>query len=412
MTRHERALALALALIVLAAGAGYALILGDQLRFLPDERDYIELARNIVAGKGFSIDGYAPTAFRPPGYAFYLLLPAWLGAGSSGLDIFGARLLNFLALSVSVVLAGLIAARVAGPRAAPLAMLGTAGYPLVFFSAGTLYPQILGGTLLLLLVGLLFLRQPGPSVAALGGVLAGFLVLTIPACAAAIAVVSLGLWLRMRSAAVLLAFALCAGVVVGAWSLRNWLVFDRFVFVSSNSGLNLLLGNSENTTPTNGVTADISRYVSAAAGMDEIAQDAYYRDQALRWIGANPQAALSLYLRKVAAFFHFRNELQTATESSALRDMTVAASYYPLLFIVLTGLLFHRRKISGVEWLCVALYIAGAFSTAVFFSRIRFRLPYDHLLIVLAAVMLARWLDRWGVIDALRSRLPWPQRGA
>jgi hypothetical protein len=395
-----RALALAVALIVLAAGAGYALQLGDQLRFLPDESDYIALARNIVAGKGFSIDGRAPTAFRPPGYAFFLVLPVWLG-----IDIIGARLFNFLALAASVVLAGLIAARISGPRAAALAMIGTAGFPLFFFGAGALYPQILGGAVLLALLGLLFLRRPGMPSAATAGGLAGFLVLTIPAFAVPIAVLAIALWLRLRNVVVLLTFVFCTGVVVGGWSLRNWLVFERVVFVSSNSGLNLLLGNSENTTPINGVTADISRYVEAAAGMDELAQDAYYRDQALRWISAHPQAALSLYVRKVGAFFHYRNELQTATESSSLRDVIVAVSYYPPLLIVLAGLFVHRRQITGVEWLCVALYVAGALSTAVFFSRIRFRLPYDHLLIVLAAAMLARWLDRWGVIDVVQSRL-------
>jgi hypothetical protein len=400
-------MALAIALIVLVTGAGYALVLGEQLRFLPDESDYIALARNIVAGKGFSIDGRAPTAFRPPGYAFFLVLPVWLG-----IDIVGARLFNFFALAASVVLAGLIAARISGPRAAALAMIGTAGFPLFFFSAGTLYPQTLGGALLLILIGLLFLRRPGMVAVAASGGLAGFLVLTIPAFAAPITVLAIGLGMRLRNAVAVLVFILCSGSVIGGWSLRNWFVFDRFVFVSSNSGLNLLLGNSENTTPTNGVTADISRYVGAAAGLDELAQDAYYRDQALRWISAHPQAAFSLYVRKAGAFFHYRNELQTAAESSSLRDLIVAASYYPLLLIVLAGLVVHRRRITGIEWLCVALYVAGALSTAVFFSRIRFRLPYDHLLIVLAAAMVARWLDRWGVVEGLRSRLPRRQPSA
>ena len=48
--------------------------------------------------------------------------------------------------------------------------------------------------------------------------------------------------------------------VIGLWSIRNYYVFNSFVFVSTNGGFNLLLGNSKNTEPNLGVNTDISQY--------------------------------------------------------------------------------------------------------------------------------------------------------
>ena len=49
-------------------------------------------------------------------------------------------------------------------------------------------------------------------------------------------------------------------------------------------------------------------------------------------------------------------------------------------------LLYKWSKPTSFEVLLRVLYTASALSGALFFTRIRFRIPYDYLLIMMAAV--------------------------
>jgi len=44
--------------------------------------------------------------------------------------------------------------------------------------------------------------------------------------------------------------------------------------------------------------------------------------------------------------------------------------------------------LAALEWLCVGLYLINPFLDAVATTRIRYRLPFDALLVVVAAVCL------------------------
>jgi hypothetical protein len=56
--------------------------------------------------------------------------------------------------------------------------------------------------------------------------------------------------------------------------------------------------------------------------------------------------------------------------------------------------LFSRRRlpITKFDLLLVGLYLLSGLSYAIFFTRIRFRLPFDYLLILLAAPFLGKIL--------------------
>jgi hypothetical protein len=180
-------------------------------------------------------------------------------------------------------------------------------------------------------------------------------------------------------------------LLVGGWQLRNYRAFDHFVFVSTNSGINLLLGNSENTTADSGTNADVRHYREEAAGLSEVERDRFFRDSALEWIAQNPGDALELYVRKWLHYFGYRDQLATESESSGARDLLMLASYGPLFLCLLFRLLLIRRfPLGRVEGLLIALFVLNAFFMAIFFTRIRFRIPMDHLLVVVAAAFVAR----------------------
>ncbi len=49
-----------------------------------------------------------------------------------------------------------------------------------------------------------------------------------------------------------------------------------------------------------------------------------------------------------------------------------------------------KLKVGRFEGLLIMLYFAGAFIHAIFYTRIRYRLPFDFLLIMVAAMFLGR----------------------
>jgi hypothetical protein len=393
--------------VTLLAGAIYAASLGDNLRYL-DERDYVAIARNLAAGRGYTIDGTTPIAYRAPGYPLVLAVPTALG-----LDVAGLRLVNFATLAGALWLLQRLLRREGFALAALLAPPLVLGYPVIFYTAGTLYPQTLAMTLLLLAVLLATDRARPWRGAALGGLAFGYAILVVPTFALKLPFFALATTLyRCRAWPGLRAFwralgppALLCAVALALlipWTARNAVALGSFVPLTTNSGYNFLLGNSENTRPNAGVNIDISRYEQAAAPLSEVARDAYFRDAARDWILAHPGRALVLYAEKALNYFNYRNDLYVADEASRRNDLLLLLTYRSLLALFALRLLLARRvPLSALESLCVGLYLVNPFLDAIATTRIRYRLPFDALLIVVAATCLeVLWRHRRGARDA------------
>lgn len=146
-------------------------------------------------------------------------------------------------------------------------------YPVEFYTATTLYPQTFGAFLLVTIMLLLFGKDVfSAKRTMIAGLVAGILVLAIPSFLLALPLVLVcmliinkdGIGVLSKHCLILLG---CTVLVVAPWTLRNAHVFNAFIPLSTNSGINLLLGNSENTEPNMGMNVDVSRYVEDAKGM-------------------------------------------------------------------------------------------------------------------------------------------------
>ena len=102
-----------------------------------------------------------------------------------------------------------------------------------------------------------------------------------------------------------------------------------------------------------------------------------------------------MYFLKLLNFFNFRNELVTQSEGSSLQDILMLVTYAPLLLILsLRLLMLSVYKPVPSEVLLILIYLGSAFTNALFFTRIRFRIPSDFLLIVIAALFVEKVLSR------------------
>ena len=161
---------------------------------------------------------------------------------------------------------------------------------------------------------------------------------------------------------------------------------------------------SEKTTPNAGVNVDISPYVHAAAGMNEVEQNRYFQREAVAFVRKDPGRAARLYGQKFLNYFNYRNELATTAEASKWKDLTVLFTYGALLTLVVMRLFRARRMpLRRQEVFTLTLYVLNGIFAAVFFTRIRFRLPFDILLILVVAGFLGRLIERRGLSETRRT---------
>jgi hypothetical protein len=373
-------------LLVIVAGTFYSFYLGNQLRFLPDESDYYVLATNLLNHHFYSLDGVLPTAYRPPGYPLLITVFTFLGA-----QVIHLRIINFILLALCLVVMNVILKNKSTPIAASIGILIVLFYPVIFYTAGQLYPQTLATLLFLLSILLVTRRERTWWSNILAGVALGYLVLTVPIFFFSIFVIGGWIWYfeRLEGIKGFVISTLIAILIIGLWSFRNFSLFNTWFFVSTNSGENLLLGNSENTQPNIGQLANINKYRKESANMSEVERDQYFRTEAIHYIQTHPEQSVKMYLLKLLNYFNFRNELVTKAEESPIKDIIMFLTYVPLLLIFILRLIMGKsEKISPFEWLLVILYFSSAMVSAIFFSRIRFRLPFDFVLIMLVAIFL------------------------
>ncbi len=363
----------------------YCIWSGNQINW-PDESEYIGIAKRLVAGLGFTNGKLELSALRPPGYPFYLSLIYHIHA-----SVLLAKITNVVALTATAWIISLIVKSITplGQVFAPLLVLA---YPLFIYLTGMLVPQILGSFLFVLVVYWLIQYPKSILYAALTGATLGALILTIPTFALIFICLIVLLFIinsttGFYSKKFILFFFVATVLVVGPWIVRSSLLFDKFVFISTNSGINLLYGNSEHTEYDTGVV-DVSKY-SNITGMNEAEVDSYYKKAAIDWVKNNPGDAAILYLKKVANNFNYKNKLGTVSESSTLKNTILFITYYPLLVTALIRcLLWRKYAFSWPEVLMYALYFGSAFISAIVYTRIRYRIPFDFLLIAMVSIFI------------------------
>lgn len=379
--------------LILISGLIYSFYLGDQLRY-SDEHEYLNIAKNLLSIGKYSLDGVKPTAYRAPGLPFLIYFGLFLG---TNIEII--RFFNFMALAGSCLFLYLISKRLNYPIAGGIAALLVIFYPVLFYTAGTLFPQTIGSFLLLasLFFWFNFKEQNISHSSIIAGLLFGLLVLTIPAFLMywiVMAIMPLFLSLKYKWKRMLL-FTLSSLMVVGLWTARNYIVFNSFIPVSTNSGINLLLGNSKNTKANSGVNVDISEYKPLNRNINEVELDKYYRSMAFKWIFTHKLEAAKLYFKKVANYFNYKNNLATRKEASSFKNIVMLLTYGTLLTLFIVRIaLFKIYNFEKIEYYIIGFYFLSAFFSALFFTRIRFRLPFDVLLILINSIFIIKLLTR------------------
>lgn len=236
------ALALALRLGYIAATPGYQAI--------DDAHNYDVHARSIAAGHGFALIGSGPsgeTAFRPPGYP-YLLAGVYSLSGveraKTSTRLLAGRVANAIVGTVIVALIGLLSAQLFDRRVALVAMaLGAVYLPLILVGGSLMSEPLFAALLLGALAAAVQHRRSAHRCrwALIAGALGGLAILTRANAAILLAPLVVAVWdtrprwswRALAPPAVLVAVALGT---VAPWTIRNAVVLDSFVPVSTQLG--------------------------------------------------------------------------------------------------------------------------------------------------------------------------------
>jgi hypothetical protein len=399
---------------------------------------YFARALNIVR-LGVVGVGKTPNALFPPGYSF-LMVPAALALGDSQWVFFLTNIAILVGTSVAV---RFLLQKTDMPK-------GQANFvSLLLF----LYPNRLLSTLLpfsdipfslVYLSAFLFMvlstfhpeRKTFPLFA---GLLAGVAGLIRATGVPLILPLVLGIWvdrlplhspapresslfLRSRNTALLLAGALA---LLMPWSIRNLVVFGKFIPVSSNLGYNLAIGNNPNAyIAHNGYIDSLARdpgewkRFGGESAWNDAQVDSFLFRKGIEYIQQHPGSFLVRGCGKVLhtlasdastfgmheTYGNLRTLVYGITRDLHLGPSATAVSYamyatgYRVLFVLnntiyylslalmLLMMIRHWRRWSGPELAYIAVFVITCALPFVLFGNSRFKEPIPSLTLVLVAL--------------------------
>jgi hypothetical protein len=393
----------AAAIAGLAARLAFGLLYWTHEPLTRDELEYLSLARSLAAGHGFVYDevlrfgSFVPFG-RAPGYPAFIAL---VGAGSHVATSVPAALKIAQACvgAIGVWLAGVVAHRLAGARAARAAAALAAVYPPLVWIAGYAWSEALFWPVGLLVAWLFdrALARPRASDAIACGLAIGAGLLIRPGLLLFLPIAGLYLLMRRRLVT-LIALGLGTALVVVPWTVRNYVQHGRLMIVASDGGVTFWTGNHPlasgdgDMAANTAIKRDNIRLRAEHPGLTEEQLEPIYYREAFAWIAAHPVAWLGLEARK--AFYLIVPIGPSYTLHSTRYLAASVVSYGVVLVLAIAGAASLRgrlRRTPGV-WLLAA---SAVLTCLVFFSQERFRIPIiDPALVVLGGAGLAALADR------------------
>jgi len=371
------------------------------LAALPDQREYLDAARSLLAGDGLAFGdprfGGGPVrAFRAPGY------PLFVAAGGAVPGV--VRAAQALLDTSTVLAAILIARRWLPPWTALLAGATVAADPLLVAFCGLLLSETLFTAMLAWGVAMLAHGASPLAPAARrrarwlwwGG--AALLCASVHVRPSAVALpivvgvaaawAGVGSRRGVRRFPLVTVLALLVGLTLLPWAVRNRAVLGRWVWTTTNAGFTLYDGLNPDAPAADWRSRGGSDQRWAAGlpllgGLGEVERSDYLSSLAWAWAREHPGAAVGLVPYKVLRTW---SPVPLSAEyGSRPTDVAVAAAHgVPLLVLAIVGLL--RRSLPGrAKLLLIAPAVLFTLAHAATVGSLRYRLPLHPLLAVVAA---------------------------
>ena len=331
------------------------------------------------------------TAFRAPGYPFFLAAIYTI----FGHHFLAVRMIQCLLDAITIIFIFFIARLIFDHRAATLSALIFAVYRLFIYTASTFFPTTVFIFLLSIIMFLLLSIEQKRTILkmVLSGVILGLAVLTVPTVLVfvpfALSWILFGLG-NLNSKTVLSCFIIFLSIVLALfpWLLRKYKIYRKPFVIATNGGYNFWMGNNQWADESSGNTIQRSGYLLKKlnqAGSDTEKESIYYQD-AFEFIKKHPKRLVTLTLQKTLNLWRLYLMPDTGYKTKALLSkMLGAASFGPMSFLAIWGILLSWRQKKKYSVLFMLLFFSFTMMYSLFITKVRLRLPLDPYLIILAS---------------------------
>ena len=376
---------------------------GQTFLIAGDAEGYWDLAEDIAAAREYAVHDPPRRALRMPGFPALLAIPIALFTS----PMLPARLMLAAVGTIACGLVWCLAQTLADAKTANLAAALTAISPVMIgFSPVILSETTFAACLVASLIGMASWakadrnssadhRTPSPRFSVLIGLFIGLLI--------AVACSMRPSWLLAgplfgiaaiatsanKGSALLLAVCVLIGLV-GAllpWGLRNQRVSGHFTLTTLWMGPSLYDGLNPQATGASDMEF-FDRDDLRSQGWSEYDVDRHYRREALSFVRQNPARTLELAIFKLGRFF--KPWPNAAQFEGPIPKLMVAPFFVVVTLFALRGWWATRHDFW--VWALTAgplLYFAALHT--VFVGSLRYRLPAEYSLTVLAAIGWTSW---------------------
>ena len=365
----------------------------ESLDKLPDQREYLVLARNLLHGQGLKfVDerfGDEVLAFRVPGY------PLLIAACGGSVRV--VRAVQAL-LDTATVLAAYLLARQwlhAGPSLLAAALVGF--NPFLIYFTGLILTETVFTTMLVWGM-LLLVSSPageGPTWRGTFAWLAGGLLLALSVLVRQSALplpillaVSAAIANRHRGAPYHRRWPLPVGatillltlLVLFPWAYRNWRVLDQWVWTTTNGGITAYDGLNPDATGAS--DQSFVRSMPELRTMNEVDRSRHLGELAADFARQHPRRAAELGLIKAGRTW---SPVPLSDEYRGAKYWVVGLAYsLPFDLLVILGLTTGRLSRSVKVFLLLpAIYFTAIHMLSV--GSLRYRIPVEPPMAVVAA---------------------------
>jgi 4-amino-4-deoxy-L-arabinose transferase-like glycosyltransferase len=363
-----------------------------------DEKRYFESAIRLATTGEFWVGN--DRAWEMPGTAVLYSIPMWLFGPETAIRTI--RFIQSILVVVQCAIVASIAGRIVQKNVATLvAAYITAIYPFFLFYQGLLLSETLFDTLLIASLASLYiwLEKGGRIDASFTMTCVLFVGATLTKATLTMFppfVMAASAWLAgktaRRSVAVLAAAFVLYSLLLLPWWVRNYEILGAFVPFTTSAAQNLYLGN--NALNQDGgadwaTDVDVDTVHRLREMPGEIERQREFSRLATSYMMEHPLTVTRVAIKKLARFW---SPIPNTEQYRGIYAIVSAATFGTVFGLALVGIFRLRR-----QWrlLVPILAVIGYFSLlhAVVIASIRYRLPLEPLLIVLAAEPIASILE-------------------
>jgi len=383
-----------------------ALYMGDHVVPLPgtyDQVTYDALAQSLLAGRGYSFtkDWWPATPAYAPTAHWSFLYPLYLAAvyGLFGHHPLNARLIQAIASGILLpLLIFRIGRHIFGARVGLIAAGLSAVYIYFVYYNGALVTETFHMLAVLwsLEIALELTKRTSRWQWVKLGLALGIAALLRQVILLFVPVLFIWLLWEGRKRIQLRDLVIPTAVIVALilpWTVRNYLVFHRFVPLNTNAGFAFFWANHPEHGTDFVLLFSNEKYASLIPqelrGLNEAEMNDALMRRGLGFVVEDPWRYLLLSLSRVKELFKF----WPSTESSLLSNVARVFSFGLALPFILHGLFLSRP-----QWRrCLLLYLFIAIYSLIYllsWVQIRYRIPLDPVLLVFAGLSVLTIADR------------------